>query len=151
MERSKGSNWCYHLAGLVLLTTWAELSFKCSCFHNLDKFDQLWLCFVSYDVMRFTEIWCDEWDFELHWAKLNIKLRLNSPSKSLCLVYKFEILCSMFIDFFRGSQLDLHENICTYHLNFFKKEKSNHFGLFWYIHVCQELTQQMIKKPRNHP
>jgi hypothetical protein len=69
--------------------------------------------------MSFTEIWCDEWDFELHWATLNIELGLNSPSKCLCLVYKFEVLCSMFIDFFGGGQLDLHEKNYASHLNFF--------------------------------
>jgi len=69
--------------------------------------------------MSFTEIWCDEWDFELHWAKLNIKLGLNSPSKCLCLVYKFEVLCSMLIDFFGGGQLDLHEKNYASHLNLF--------------------------------
>ncbi len=79
LERLESSNWCYHLASLFFLQL--ELSFRCSCFHNLDKFDQSWLCFVSYDVMRFTEIWCDEWDFELHWAKLNIRLRWKSPLK----------------------------------------------------------------------
>jgi hypothetical protein len=46
----------------------------------------------------------------------------------------------MFIDFFGDSRLYLHEKNYTYH-----------FGLFWYIHDCQELTQQMIKKPPNPP
>jgi hypothetical protein len=41
------------------------------------------------------------------------------PQKCLCLVYKFEVLCSMFIDFFGGGQLNLHEKSCAYHLNFF--------------------------------
>ncbi len=35
---------------------------------------------------------CGKWDFELHWAKSNIKLSFNSLSKCLCLVCKFEIL-----------------------------------------------------------
>jgi hypothetical protein len=55
----------------------------------------------------------------------------------------------MLIDLFGGGQLDLHEKNCTYHLSFSFEKMKNHFGLFWYIHVCQELTQQMIKRPPN--
>jgi len=36
---------------------------------------------------------CAEWDFKLHWAKSNIRLRFNSPPNlCLCLVCKFEVL-----------------------------------------------------------
>jgi len=53
-------------------------------------------------------------------GKVEYQTRLNSPSKYLCLIYKFEVLCSMVIDFFGGGQLDLHEKHCAYHLNFLK-------------------------------
>jgi hypothetical protein len=37
-------------------------------------------------------IGCGKRDFELHWAKYNIKLSFNSLPKCLCLICKFEIL-----------------------------------------------------------
>ncbi len=30
-----------------------------------------------------------------------------------------------------------------------RKKKNSHLVLFWNIHICQQLTQQMIKKPPN--
>jgi hypothetical protein len=55
---------------------------KRSCFHNLDKSsDSAWFFIGLWGLLTFR---CSGWDFELHWAKSDIKLGFNSPSKCVC-------------------------------------------------------------------
>jgi len=70
--------------GLLLSKFWYfhNKRFKCSCFHDLNKFsDCAWFLIRLRGLLTFG---CGGWDFELRLKKSNIKLGLNSPSKCDC-------------------------------------------------------------------
>jgi hypothetical protein len=57
-------------------------SLKCSCFHDVDKYNELRLCLVPYEVYWHLGV-MDE-TLSLHWTKSDIRVGFNSPSKYLC-------------------------------------------------------------------
>jgi hypothetical protein len=48
------------------------------------------LCLVfRFGFTTMSLVLCGGWDFELHWAKSNIRLGFNSPSKCIRFVFSF--------------------------------------------------------------
>jgi hypothetical protein len=118
--------------------------FKCCCFHDLDKFgDCVWFLIRLWGLLTFG---CGVWDFKLHWAKSDIRLGFNSPSKCVQLLSqpRSHILCW----FFWWVPVRL-KKISGCHFNLFLKKMNSHFGLSWKIYVGQKLITQMTKKPTN--
>jgi hypothetical protein len=89
---------------------------KCSCFHDLDKFgdcasDCAWFPISLRGLLTFA---CGGWDFELHWAKSDIRLEFNSPSNCVQFVFSFRFgfasmsLMSLFLIPFQPRSHILH-------------------------------------------
>jgi hypothetical protein len=57
-------------------------SLKCSCFHDMDKSNELQLCLVPYEIHWHLGVMGET--LSLHWTKSDIRVGFNSPSKYLC-------------------------------------------------------------------
>ncbi len=84
----------------MLATTWSW-KLLCSCKGRvLDLGVSIFTIRTSMVTEEMVIIWswtllahgCGGWDFELHWAKFNMRIGFNSPSKYLCLVLKFDVV-----------------------------------------------------------
>jgi hypothetical protein len=145
LEGLESPKWCCSLTSSVPFTT---SNSSVHVFHDLDKFgdcanDCAWFLIRLWGLLTFG---CDGWDFELHWAKSNIKLGFNSPSKCLQFVFSFRFgfptmsLVSLFLLpsqprshilhwFFWRVSLNL-KKFSGCHFNLFLKKMNSHFGLF---------------------
>ncbi len=140
LQFGKVSNWCYHLAGFVLLTIKACFTIRtslinCDCVSFLTM---LW-GFLKFGAMSET-LNCigQSWISDYGWTPV---------SACLCLVYNFEVL-SLLTDFFGGGQLDLHEKNCAYHFNFKKKKRITTLD---YFEIFMFAEKRLKKWSRNHP
>lgn len=73
---------------LILSTTQAS-SVVPMIWTSLVNRDFVWFLIGFSNLLTFG---CGGWNSELHLLKFGIRLRFNSPSKCLCLVYNFEVL-----------------------------------------------------------